>query len=93
VLQETLAALRTVLELTRSPDLMLLVSIIGNMTTRQLFGVRSLFILQRGRLTLESRQSPLSLTLTSASGASIIARSSKRAAPAIGLTGACLLVE
>ena len=92
LLQETLAALKTVLELTRSPAITLLVSIIENMTARQLFGVRSLFILQRGRLRLEFRQNPLSMTLTSASDASIIARSSVPATPAIGLTDACLLV-
>ena len=93
MLQETLAALKTVLELTNSPGIMLLVIIIENMSTGQLFGVRSLFVFQMGILRLESRQNPLSMTLTSAAGASITARSSKRAAPAIGLTDACLLVE
>ena len=66
VLQAPLAALMAVLELTNSPGIILpamLVIIIANMTASQVFGVRSLFLLQMEVLGLEFRQNPLSMAL------------------------------
>ncbi|MFP6802099.1 MAG: chloride channel protein [Pseudomonadales bacterium] len=95
VLQAPLAALMAVLELTNSPGIILpamLVIIIANMTASQVFGVRSLFVLQMEILGLEFRQNPLSMTLNRASVASIMTRSFKRVAPVIELQAARLLV-
>lgn len=95
VLQAPLAALMAVLELTNSPGIILpamLVIIIANMTASQVFGVRSLFVLQMEILGLEFRQNPLSMTLNRASVASIMTRSFKRVAPVIELEAARLLV-
>ena len=64
MIQEMLAALKTILKLTDSPDIMLVISIIENMTTQQFFGVCPLLFLQMGILRLESRQNPLLMTLT-----------------------------
>ena len=55
-LQTPLAALMAVLELTNSPDIILpamLVIIIANMTASEIFGVRSLFVLQMEVFGLE----------------------------------------
>jgi CIC family chloride channel protein len=95
VLQAPLAALMAVLELTNSPGIILpamLVIIIANMTASQVFGVRSLFVLQMEILGLEFRQNPLSMTLNRASVASIMTRSFKRVPPVIELEAARLLV-
>lgn len=95
VLQAPLAALMAVLELTNSPGIILpamLVIIIANMTASQVFGVRSLFILQMEILGLEFRQNPLSMALNRASVASIMTRSFKRVAPVIELEAARKLV-
>ena len=95
VLQAPLAALMAVLELTNSPGIILpamLVIIIANMTASQVFGVRSLFVLQMEILGLEFRQNPLTMTLNRASVASIMTRSFKRVAPVIELEAARLLV-
>ena len=95
VLQAPLAALMAVLELTNSPGIILpamLVIIIANMTASQVFGVRSLFVLQMEILGLEFRQNPLSMTLNRASVASIMTKSFKRVAPVIELEAARLLV-
>jgi chloride channel protein, CIC family len=95
VLQAPLAALMAVLELTNSPGIILpamLVIIIANMTASQIFGVRSLFILQMEILGLEFRQNPRSMALNRASVASIMSRSFKRVAPVIELEAARKLV-
>ena len=95
VLQAPLAALMAVLELTNSPGIILpamLVIIIANMTASQVFGVRSLFVLQMEILGIEFRQNPLSMTLNRASVASIMTRSFKSVAPVIDLETARLLV-
>ncbi len=95
VLQAPLAALMAVLELTNSPGIILpamLVIIIANMTASQVFGVRSLFLLQMEVLGLEFRQNPLSMALNRASVASIMTRSFARVAPVVELEAARLLV-
>ena len=95
VLQAPLAALMAVLELTNSPGIILpamLVIIIANMTASQVFGVRSLFLLQMEVLGLEFRQNPLSMALNRASVASIMTRSFARVAPVVELESARLLV-
>ena len=95
VLQAPLAALMAVLELTNSPGIILpamLVIIIANMTASQVFGVRSLFVLQMEILGLEFRQNPLSMALNRASVASIMTRSFQRVAPVIELAAARELV-
>ena len=70
----------------------MLVIIIANMTASQVFGVRSLFVLQMEILGIEFRQNPLSMTLNRASVASIMTKSFKRVAPVIELEAARLLV-
>ena len=95
MLQAPLAALMAVLELTNSPGIILpamLVIIIANMTASQVFGVRSLFLLQMEVLGLEFRQNPLSMALNRASVASIMTRSFARVAPVVELEAARLLV-
>jgi CIC family chloride channel protein len=94
-LKAPLAALMAVLELTNSPGIILpamLLIVIANMTTSQVFGVRSLFVLQMEILGIEFRQNPLSMTLNRGSVASIMTRSFKRVAPVIELDAARLLV-
>jgi len=94
-LQTPLAALMAVLELTNSPCIVLpamFVIIIANMTGSQIFGVRSLFVLQMEILGLEYRQNPLSMALNRASVASIMTRSFKRVAPVIELETARMLI-
>lgn len=77
VLQAPLAALMAVLELTNNPNIILpamLVIIIANMTASQLYGVRSVFMMQMEAMGLEFRQNPLSMALNRASVASIMVR-------------------
>lgn len=81
VLQAPLAALMAVLELTNNPNIILpamLVIIIANMTASQLFGVRSVFLMQMEAMGLEFRQNPMSMALNRASVASIMVRSYER---------------
>lgn len=96
VLQAPLAALMAVLEMTNNPNIILpamLVIIIANMTASQLFGVRSVFIMQMEILGLEFRQNPLSMTLNRASVASIMIRSFERVAREIDADTANELVQ
>ena len=89
------AALMAVLELTNSPGIILpamLVIVIANMTSSQVFGVRSLFVLQMEILGIEFRENPVPMTLNRGSVASIMTRSFKRVAPVIELDAARLLV-
>ncbi len=81
VLQAPLAALMAVLELTNNPNIILpamLVIIIANMTASQLYGVRSVFMMQMQAMGLEFRQNPLSMALNRASVASIMIRNFER---------------
>ena len=94
-LKAPLAALMAVLELTNSPGIILpamLVIVIANMTSSQVFGVRSLFVLQMEILGIEFRENPVPMTLNRGSVASIMTRSFKRVAPVIELDAARLLV-
>ena len=88
VLQAPLAALMAVLELTGNPNIILpamLVIIIANMTASQVFGLRSVFLMQMEILGLEFRQNPLSMALNRASVASIMTRSFARVDQHIGV--------
>ena len=81
VLQAPLAALMAVLELTGNPNIILpamLVIIIANLTASQVFGLKSVFLMQMDMLGLEFRQNPLSQALNRASVASIMERSFAR---------------
>ncbi|MBO6565628.1 MAG: chloride channel protein [Pseudomonadales bacterium] len=81
VLQAPLAALMAVLELTNNPNIILpamLVIIIANMTASQLYGVRSVFMMQMEAMGLEFRQNPISMALNRASVASIMIRNFRR---------------
>ncbi len=81
VLQAPLAALMAVLELTNNPNIILpamLVIIIANMTASQLYGVRSVFMMQMEAMGLEFRQNPISMALNRASVASIMIRNFQR---------------
>lgn len=81
VLQAPLAALMAVLELTNNPNIILpamLVIIVANMTASQVFGLKSVFLMQMEILGLEFRQNPLSMALNRASVASIMVRSFSR---------------
>lgn len=78
VLQAPLAALMAVLELTNNPNIILpamLIIITANLTASQLFGLKSIFLMQMEILGLEFRQNPLSMALNRASVASIMIRS------------------
>ena len=81
VLQAPLAALMAVLELTNNPNIILpamLVIITANVTARQLFKTRSVFLMQMDILGMEFRQNPMSMALNRASVASIMIRSFER---------------
>ncbi|MEX2489697.1 MAG: chloride channel protein, partial [Pseudomonadales bacterium] len=81
VLQAPLAALIAVMELTHNPNIILpamLVIIIANMTASQVFGLKSIFIMQMEMMGLEFRTNPLSMALDRASVASIMSRSFER---------------
>lgn len=81
VLQAPLAALMAVLELTGNPNIILpamLVIIIANLTASQVFGLKSVFIMQMQIQGLEFRQNPLSQALNRASVASIMERNFAR---------------
>ena len=96
VLQAPLAALMAVLELTNNPNIILpamLVIIIANVTASQVFGLRSIFIMQMEILGLEFRQNPLSMALNRASVASIMVRSFERVKRHLSLENAALLVR
>jgi len=95
VLQAPLAALMAVMELTNNSNIILpamLVIIIANITSRQLFGCESVFTTQMKILGLESEQKPLSMALNRASVASIMSRSFERTKPAISREDARLLL-
>lgn len=80
-LQAPLAALMAVMELTHNPNIILpamLVIIVANMTTSQLFKLRSVFVMQMETMGLEFRQNPLSMALNRASVASIMNRAFDR---------------
>jgi len=88
VLQAPLAALMAVMELTNNSHIILpamLVIIVANLTSSQVFKVRSIFITQMQMLGLEFRQNPLSMALNRASVASIMSRSFLRVAQVITL--------
>ncbi len=96
VLQAPLAALMAVLELTNNPNIILpamLVIIVANMTASQLFGLRSVFLMQMEILGLEFRQNPLSMALNRASVASIMIRSFKRTSRHIVIEDAAELIK
>lgn len=96
VLQAPLAALMAVLELTNNPNIILpamLVIIIANVTASQVFGLRSIFLMQMEILGLEFRQKPLSMALNRASVASIMVRSFERVKRHLSLEDAALLVR
>ncbi len=96
VLQAPLAALMAVLELTNNPNIILpamLVIIIANMTASQVFGIKSVFIMQMEWLGMEYQQNPLSLTLNRASVASIMVRSFTRVNRHIAATEATELTR
>ncbi len=80
-LQAPLAAVLAVLELTQNTNVVLpamLVIIIANMTAREIFGIKSIFITQMEYLGLEFRQNPVTMALNRASVASIMSRSFER---------------
>lgn len=80
-LQAPLAALMAVMELTHNTNVVLpamLVIIVANMTASQLFGMRSIFIMQMETMGLEFRQNPLTMALNRASVASIMNRNFER---------------
>ena len=96
VLQAPLAALMAVLELTNNPNIILpamLVIIIANMTASQVFGLRSVFLMQMEILGLEVRQNPMSMALNRASVASIMVRSFERVKSKLDLATARSLVK
>jgi CIC family chloride channel protein len=81
VLQAPLAALMAVFEMTSNPNIILpamLIIIVANITASQIFGLRSVFIMQMEMLGLEFRQNPMSMALNRASVASIMIRSFAR---------------
>lgn len=95
VLQAPLAALMAVLELTNNPNIILpamLVIIIANMTTSQVFGLKSVFLTQMELMGLEFRQNPLSMALNRASVASIMIRSFSRVSRLVPMEAAKSLV-
>ena len=62
VLQAPLAALMAVMELTHNPNIILpamLVIVIANITASQLFGLKSVFLVQMDLMDLEFQQNPL----------------------------------
>ena len=88
VLQAPLAALMAIMELTHNPNIILpamLVIIIANITSSQLFGMKSVFITQMESMGLEFRQNPLSMALNRASVASIMERNFARTTASIHL--------
>lgn len=81
VLQAPLAALLAIVELTHNPNIVLpamLVIVVANLTSSQLFGCRSIFLTQMDLLGFEFRHNPLSLALNRASVASIMERNIDR---------------
>jgi CIC family chloride channel protein len=95
VLQAPLAALMAVMELTNNSNIILpamLVIIVANMTSRQLFGVESIFTTQMKILGLETEQKPLSQALNRASVASIMSRSFERTKASISRDQARILL-
>ena len=96
VLQAPLAALMAVLELTNNPNIILpamLVIIVASMTASQVFGIRSIFVMQMEWLGMEFRQGPLALTLNRASVASIMIRNFTRVDTHLTEDEARLLLE
>jgi CIC family chloride channel protein len=95
VLQAPLAALMAVMELTNNSNIILpamLVIIVANMTSRQLFGAESIFTTQMKILGLETEQKPLSQALNRASVASIMSRSFERTKASISRDQARILL-
>jgi CIC family chloride channel protein len=95
VLQAPLAALMAVFELTGNPNIILpamLIIVIANVTAGQIFGIRSVFIMQMEMLGMEFRQNPLSMALNRASVASIMVRSFERVKRHVTLEEAQALV-
>lgn len=95
VLQAPLAALMAVMELTHNPNIILpamLVIVVANITSSQLFRQKSLFVSQMGLLGLEFRSNPLSTALNRASMASIMSRKFVRTAKIIRRDEALQLV-
>lgn len=95
VLQAPLAALMAVMELTNNSNIILpamLVIIVANMTSRQLFGFESIFTTQMRILGLETEQKPLSQALNRASVASIMSRSFERTQASISRDQARMLL-
>jgi CIC family chloride channel protein len=95
VLQAPLASLMAVMELTNNSNIILpamLVIIVANMTSRQLFGVESIFTTQMKILGLETEQKPLSQALNRASVASIMSRSFERTKSSISRDQARILL-
>lgn len=96
VLQAPLAALMAVMELTHNPNIILpamLVIIVANMTASQVFGMKSVFIMQMQMMGLEFRTNPLSMALNRASVASIMSRSFERVQRTVSLETADRLVK
>ena len=96
VLQAPLAALMAVMELTHNPNIILpamLVIVIANITASQLFGLKSVFLVQMDLMDLEFQQNPLSMTLNRASVASIMERNFERVAVNVSLDEAQNLAQ
>lgn len=90
-LQAPLAALIAIIELTQDPGIILpamLAIVVANVTARQLFGLKSVFITQMEMLGLEFRSNPLSMALNRASVASIMNRNFNRVTPTLDRAGA-----
>lgn len=96
VLQAPLAALMAIMELTHNPNIILpamLVIIVASMTASQVFGLKSVFIMQMEIMGLEFRQNPLSMALNRASVASIMNRNFDRVPRSIDLERADNLIS
>ena len=96
VLQAPLAALMAIIELTGNPNIILpamLAIIIADMTTGQLLGLKSVFLMQMEALGLEFRQNPLSMALNRASVASIMIRNFERVKRTLSRDEANVLVR
>jgi CIC family chloride channel protein len=77
VLQAPLSALLAVMELSQNPGIILpamLVIVVSNLTTSQIFGHRSIFLSMLNIQGLQLRHNPLSVALNHASVASIMER-------------------
>ncbi|MEO2177487.1 MAG: chloride channel protein [bacterium] len=96
VLQAPLAALMAVMELTQNPGIILpamLVIIVANMTSGQVFHMKSVFLMQMEMIGLEFRQNPLSMALNRSAVASIMSRSFERVSAKISRPEAMKIIE